>query len=43
MAVELFHNEEISGGGKNKGGEGVGSAMCRRVANRWSVNVKERE
>ena len=38
MAVEVLQNEKISGGRK-----GVGSAICRRRANRESINVKERE
>ena len=42
MAVEVFQNEEISGGIKNGGGKGVGSAMSQRV-NRRSINIKERE
>ena len=34
MAVEVPQNEEISGGGKNGGREGAGSAIRRRGANR---------
>ena len=43
MAVEVPQNEEIFGGGKNKPAEGVGSAICRRRANRGNINIKERE
>ena len=42
MAIEVPQNEEISGRVKN-GGEGVGSAVCRRRANRGIINVKEGE
>ena len=34
MAIEVPQNEEISGGGKNGGRKGVGSAIRRRRANR---------
>ena len=37
MAVEVLHNKEICGGGKNGG---VGSAIRRR-ANRGSIDSKE--
>ena len=43
MAIELPQNEEISGGGKDGGRKGVGSAIRRRRANRGSINIKERE
>ena len=43
MAVEVPQNEEISGGGKNGGRKGVGSAICRIRANKGSINIKERE
>ena len=43
MAIEVLQNEEISGGGKNGGRKGVGSAICRKRANRGSVNIKKRE
>ena len=33
-ASEVPQNEEISGGGKNGGREGIGSAICWRGANR---------
>ena len=39
MAVEVPQNEEISGGGKNGWGKGVGSALCRRRANQRSINI----
>ena len=41
MAVEVFQNEEVSGGGKDGGRKGVGSAICWRRANRGSINIKE--
>ena len=34
MAIEVPQNEDISGGGKNGGREGVGSAICWGGANR---------
>ena len=34
MTVKVPQNEEISGGGKNGGRKGVGSAIRRRRANR---------
>ena len=34
MAIEVHQNEEISGGGKNGGREGVGSAIHRGRGNR---------
>ena len=37
-AIEVPQNEEISGGGKNRG-----SALCRRRANRASINIKKGE
>ena len=39
-AIEVPQNEEISGGGKNGGRKGIGSAIQRR-ANRASINIKE--
>ena len=41
MAVEVSQNEEISGGGKNRGEKGIGSAIRRRRANRESVDIKK--
>ena len=43
MAIEVTQNEEISGGGKNGGRKGVGSAIPRRRANKGSVHTKKRE
>ena len=43
MAIEISHSEEISGGGKNGGRKGVGSAIFQRRANRGSINIKEQE
>ena len=40
MTVEVSQNE-ISGGGKNGGRKGVGSAIRRRKANRRSINIKK--
>ena len=34
MAIEFPQKEEISGGGKNGGRKGIGSAIRRRRANR---------
>ena len=42
MAIEVPQNEEISGGRKNRGRKGVGSAIRRR-ANGGSVYIKKRE
>ena len=28
MAIEIYQNEELTGGGKNAGRKGVGSAIC---------------
>ena len=43
MAVEVPQNEEISGGRKNGGRKGVGSAI-RQIASMGSINTKsERE
>ena len=39
MAVEVPQNEEISGGGKNGGRKGVGSAIRRRRANRGGIHI----
>ena len=41
MAIELFQNKEICGGGKNGGRKEVGSAILRRRANRGSMNIKK--
>ena len=41
MAIEVPQKEEISGGGKNGGRKGVGSAICRRRANRESIKIKK--
>ena len=41
MAIEVPQNEEISGGGKNGGRKGVGSAIRGKSANKGSVNVKK--
>ena len=44
MVVEIPQNKEISGGGKNGGREGVGSAIRWRGANRGGgVHIEKRE
>ena len=46
MAIEVSHNEEISGGGKNKGRKGIDSAICWGGADRGAYtlrNVTEEE
>ena len=43
MAVEVPQSEEISGKGKNGTGEGVGSVIRRRRANKGSIDIKERK
>ena len=40
MAIEVTQNEEISGGGKNGGREGIGSAICWGGANRWAYTLR---
>ena len=42
VAVEVPHNEEISGGGKNGGRKGVDAAIRQTRAIRGSINIKER-
>ena len=39
--VKVPQNEEIYGGGKNKGRKGAGSAIRRRRVNRRSINIKK--
>ena len=41
MAIEVPHNEEISGGGKNGGRKKIGSAIHWRRANRDSMHIKK--
>ena len=43
MVIEVPQNEEISGGGKNGGRKGVGSAIHWGKANRGSIHIKKRE
>ena len=43
MAIEVPQNEEISGGGKNGGREGVGSAIRWGGANRGGMHIEKRE
>ena len=40
MAVEVPQNEEISGGGKNGGRKGVGSAIRRVGVNRGAYTLR---
>ena len=40
MAIEVPQNEEISGGGKNGGSEGVGSAIRWGGANRGGYTLR---
>ena len=42
IIIEVSHNEEISGGGKNVGRKGFGSAIRRGRANRGSIHIKKR-
>ena len=42
-SIKVPQNEEISGGRKNGGRKGVGSAIRWGGANRVSVHIKERE
>ena len=41
MAIEVPQNEGISGGGKNGGGKGVGSAIRWGGANRGGIHIKK--
>ena len=41
MAIEVPKNEEISGGGKDGGRKGVGSAICWGGANRGAYTLRE--
>ena len=43
MAIEVPKNEEISGGGKNRGRKGIVSAIRWGGANRGGVKIKKRE
>ena len=43
MAIEVPQNEKVSGGGKNGGRKGIGSAIHWRGANRGSIHIKKRE
>ena len=43
MAIEVSQNEEISGGGKNGGKKGVGSAICWGGANKGGIHIEKRE
>ena len=41
MAIEVSEKEEISGGGKNGGKKGVGSAIPRRGANKGAYALRK--
>ena len=41
MAIEVPQNEEISGGGKNGGREGVGSAISWEGVNRGAYTLRK--
>ena len=43
MAVEVPQNEEISGGGKNGGRKGIGSAIDRGRANSGGIHIRKRD
>ena len=43
MAIEVPKNEEISGGGKDGGKEGIGSAIRWGGANRGGIHIEKRE
>ena len=43
MAIKVPQNEKISGGGKNGGRKGVGSAIRWGGANKGGVHIKKRE
>ena len=43
MAIEVSQNEEISGGGKNGGREGIGSAIRWGGANRGGAYTLKKE
>ena len=41
MAIDVSQNKQISGGVKDGGRKGIGSAIRRRRANSWSMITKE--
>ena len=41
MAINVPQNEETFSGGKNGGRKEVSSAICRKRANRGSINIKK--
>ena len=41
MAIEVPQNEEIFGGGKNEGREGIGSAIRWEGANRGAYTLRK--
>ena len=41
MVIEVPQNEEVSGGGKNGGRKGVGSAIHWRRVDRGSLNINK--
>ena len=42
MAIEVPQNEEISGGGKNGGREGIGSAIRWGGANKGAYTLRKK-
>ena len=43
MAIEVLKNEDISGGGKDGGRKGIGSAIRWGGANRRGIHIEKRE
>ena len=41
MAIDVSQNKKISGGVKDGGRKGIGSAIRWRRANSWSITTKE--
>ena len=41
MAIEVPKNEEASGGGKDGGREGIGSAIRRGGVDRGGIHIKK--
>ena len=41
MAIEVPQNEEVSGGGKNGGREGIDSAIRWGGANKGGIHIKK--
>ena len=41
MAIEVPQNEDVSGGGKNRGRKGIGSAIRWGGANRGGIHIEK--